>query len=101
MSEPRVRMQKCPHCGSKAKIDDSRAVTRLTRDVYYSCTDVVECQHRFVAQVSIIRTLTPSRRPDPRVAIPFGAPRPATVPALPPPPANDGPWVAEVEVAAV
>lgn len=78
----------CPHCEARAKVRSSRTISRLVRESYYQCSDV-ECGHTFVAQISVIRTISPSAKPRAGVAIPFGVNRVPMAPRAPPAPAND------------
>lgn len=56
----------CPHCGTVAGIRSSRAVSRLTREMYCQCCNL-ECGHTFVGLVEVVRTLSPSAVPDPDI----------------------------------
>jgi len=77
----------CPHCGARAALRSSEQVTPLVREARVLCNDE-ECGHAFVVQISAIRTVRPSARPNPAVHLPLGG---WTVPAndRPPRPAND------------
>lgn len=75
----------CPHCGARALVRTSEAVTDLVRDVRLRCTND-DCGHIFVAQLSIVRTIVPSIRPNPAVLLPIANPN---LVALRPKPAND------------
>lgn len=59
----------CPHCASKARISTSKKITPLTREIYYQCTNI-ECGHTWAAHLSAVRTIVPSRIPNPTVYIP-------------------------------
>jgi Ogr/Delta-like zinc finger. len=59
----------CPHCASKATIATSRKITAITREIYYHCTNF-ECGHTWAALLSAVRTIVPSRTPNPAVFIP-------------------------------
>lgn len=91
MARPRspicIRLR-CPHCEAPANIRSSRNVTSLVRDLYIQCSDL-ECGHSFKAQLAITHTLSPSAKPNSRVALPYAARTipPQNVPALEP--AND------------
>lgn len=80
MSNPAI---KCPHCDSRSEIRSSRAMSLTVRDIYYACTEVT-CGHTWVAQLSIVRTLSQPACPRPSVRIPFIPER-----HRPPHPAND------------
>ncbi|MBO9710688.1 MAG: ogr/Delta-like zinc finger family protein [Caulobacter sp.] len=81
----------CPHCNSLAHVRTSRSVTPLYRDIYFQCEDFVECGHTFKGALSVISTLSASRKPNPKIRLPFGDVRSA--------PANDDALVEEVEQA--
>jgi len=57
----------CPHCGAVAHIRSSRTVSRMTRELYCQCTNLI-CGHTFVGLVEVVRTLSPSSNPDPEIA---------------------------------
>lgn len=61
---------KCPHCGSKANIRSSRELSEISRELYYQCENV-ECGHTWRSLLSMIRTIVPSRTPNPKVFIPL------------------------------
>ncbi|MHA6822186.1 ogr/Delta-like zinc finger family protein [Ralstonia pseudosolanacearum] len=56
----------CPHCDSVASIRTSRAVSRVTRELYCQCTNLL-CGHTFVSLLEAVRTLAPSNTPNPLV----------------------------------
>lgn len=60
----------CPHCASRSIVRSSRGVTRLVRDIYFICSES-RCGHTFVAQLAVVRSLSPSACPDPRVNLPL------------------------------
>lgn len=60
----------CPHCEQKAIVRTSRKVTRVVREIYFACTEP-RCGHTFVAQLAILRTLSPSACPNPLVNLPL------------------------------
>lgn len=62
----------CPHCQSLAKQLRSRQVTPVYREVTYMCKND-ECGHIFLAGVEIVRTIMPSKTPDPAIALPVSA----------------------------
>ena len=59
----------CPHCASKARISTSKKITPITREIYYQCSNI-ECGHTWAAHLSAVRTIVPSRIPNPAVFIP-------------------------------
>lgn len=64
---------RCPHCEGLAHVRTSKGLSRLVRECYLYCKDP-ECGHSFVAQVVIVRTLSPSASPRPDVHIPLAPP---------------------------
>lgn len=60
----------CPHCRAQAEVRSSRMLTLTMRESMYACTNA-ECGHTFVAMTEIVRTLSPSATPDPRVTLPL------------------------------
>jgi hypothetical protein len=60
----------CPHCHGRVRTLTSRALSALVREIYFDCVDVT-CAHRFVAQLGIVRTLTPSLRPCAEITLPL------------------------------
>ncbi|SFR79725.1 ogr/Delta-like zinc finger family protein [Sphingomonas jatrophae] len=71
-SKPRFPAIDCPHCGSRAEVRSSEKVTPCIRDVWLRCRND-DCGHRFVAQFSVVRTITPSLRPNPSIVLPVSA----------------------------
>lgn len=53
----------------------SRGVTPLYREVYFQCTEVM-CGGTYVAELTIIRTISPPARPKPGIILPMVAPKP-------------------------
>ena len=85
---------RCPHCGSKVRTLTSRQLSTLVREIYFDCLDIIDCGHRFVAQLGIARTVVPSLKPAAGVSLPIVARRPNDIvvqgtpaPAAPPAPA--------------
>lgn len=75
----------CPHCEAPAKVRSSKTLTPLYRELRFQCSNVDgdnPCGHTFIASFEITRTIVPSARPNPRIRLPQGMPRPTT-------PAND------------
>lgn len=64
-----TRME-CAHCGAQSVIRHGRAVSKTMRETIYQCTDV-ECGHCFVVMAEMVRSLTPSGKPDPTVNLPL------------------------------
>lgn len=67
----------CPHCQSTAKVRSSKALTPLYRELRLQCTDI-DCGGTYVASVTIDRMIVPSQKPNPRVRLKIGQPRPTT-----------------------
>lgn len=84
MSSTRMRVS-CPHCNSKATIRTSKEMSLISREVYFQCTNH-ECGHTWTSILSAIRTIVPSRQPNPNVYIPLSEKnhQPAAL-ATPPP----------------
>jgi len=59
----------CPHCASKARVSTSKKITAITREIYYQCSNI-ECGHTWASLLSAVRTIVPSRTPNPAVFIP-------------------------------
>jgi hypothetical protein len=60
----------CPHCRSRMRTITSRQLSTLVREIYFDCMNV-DCGHRCVAQLGIVRTLVPSLIPDGQVSLPI------------------------------
>ncbi len=85
----------CPHCGARSTVRDSVQVTDLVRELRLVCQNE-DCDHTFVGQLSIIKTIRPATQPRADVRLPFGTWRARPVNAEPKPanenhpePAND------------
>lgn len=61
---------KCPHCDSRAIARSSRALSITLREIVYMCIDP-ECGHTYVANLEIVRTLSPSATPNLAVKLPL------------------------------
>ncbi len=72
----------CPHCESKAEIRTSKAISEISREIYFQCTNP-ECGHTWASLLSAIRTIVASRIPNPKVFIPLSDKTGTT--ATPPP----------------
>lgn len=53
---------RCPHCKSRAIARNSREMSDTLREITYQC-DNVECGHTYVANLEVVRTLSPSAIP--------------------------------------
>lgn len=60
----------CPHCGSRMRTITSRQLSPLVREIYFDCMNV-DCCHRCVAQLGLVRTLVPSLIPNAQVSLPI------------------------------
>ena len=60
----------CPHCRHAAITMTSRELSPLVREIYLQCIHV-DCGHRFVAHLGIVRTLVPSLNPSADVSLPI------------------------------
>lgn len=65
----------CPHCKGSMRTITSRQLSDLVREIYFDCMNV-ECGHRCVAQLGIVRTLVPSLVPSAGVSLPIVERRP-------------------------
>lgn len=63
-------MIRCPHCDSRAIARSSRELSVTMREIIYMCIDP-ECGHTYVAQLEIVRTLSPSAKPKSEVRLPI------------------------------
>jgi hypothetical protein len=61
---------RCPHCKGRVTARTSRELSRTMREIVFMCEDA-ECAHSFVAQLEAVRTLSPSAKPDPAIALPI------------------------------
>lgn len=50
----------CPHCDTACLTIKTNQITRLVREITYSCRN---CGHIFVSSLTPVRTLAPSDRP--------------------------------------
>lgn len=60
----------CPHCQGRMRTITSRPLSDLVREIYLDCMNV-ECGHRCVAHLGIVRTLVPSLTPSRAVSLPI------------------------------
>lgn len=60
----------CPHCGARAIIRTSEQMSQTMRQLTYQCRDP-ECGHTFLVGAEILRTLSPSAKPNPTVLLPI------------------------------
>lgn len=63
----------CPHCDAKSIVRTSTDVTKMVREIRLECTNG-DCGHSFVGQLSVIRTIRPSRIPREGIHLPFANP---------------------------
>lgn len=63
---------KCPHCDSRAIARSSREMSPTLREIVYMCVDP-ECGHTYVANLEIVRTLSPSATPNLAVRLPLSS----------------------------
>jgi ribosomal protein L37AE/L43A len=59
----------CPHCESRAVARSSQQLSITLREITYQCQDVY-CGHTYVAQLEVVRTLSPSAKPNTAVDLP-------------------------------
>lgn len=60
----------CPHCGFRMRTITSRQLSPLVREIYFDCMNV-DCCHRCVAQLGLVRTLVASLVPNAQVSLPI------------------------------
>jgi len=60
----------CPHCSSKAIIRDSDQLSVLVKEAKLVCQNPA-CGHTFIVNISVSRTLYPSRIPNKDINIPL------------------------------
>ena len=72
---------RCPNCRAVATVRSSKDLTPLYRELRLQCTDM-ECGGTYVGSFTIDRMIVPSQKPNARVRLKVGQPRPTT-------PAND------------
>lgn len=65
----------CPHCKNIAYTRSSRMLTEKLQEAFLQCSDL-ECGHTFVTLTEVVRTLSPSAKPDPTVFLPRGSKSP-------------------------
>lgn len=61
----------CPACGGKAYAQAVGKHTLLFREVYFECRNPDACGHRFVVEMTAMRTVKVSRFPTPRHRLPM------------------------------
>lgn len=61
---------RCPHCNGRSIARSSRELSGTMREIFFQCLDV-ECGHTYVAQLEIVRTLSPSGKPNSAVRVPM------------------------------
>lgn len=86
--------QQCPHCESRAVVEESRKVTRLVRELYFRCT-YLDCGATFKSQLGVVAMISPSAMPHPSVILPSVPPRRKTKPVV----ANDDAPATDLEQA--
>lgn len=75
MNRPKKRIPRgnnttaCPHCGSPCLSLKTRQLAPTMREITYQCGNE-GCGHIFVAELSAVRTLSPSAAPNPDVHLP-------------------------------
>lgn len=71
----RLPYVRCPHCGAKAFARVGGKTADTYREVYYYCSNDLECGHVFVVAMTAIRTVHPSMMPNPTVHLPLTPPQ--------------------------
>lgn len=62
----------CPHCGGPSHLRSSKSITPLYRVLYFICRDP-ECGHSYRGELTLLETLSPSARPNPKINLPIKA----------------------------
>lgn len=62
----------CPHCNGKAIARSSRELSKTLREITFICL-TPECGHTYVANLEIVRSLSPSARPNPLIHLPMSS----------------------------
>lgn len=88
VKKPRLPGIHCPHCGERSIVRSSEQITPIVRELRLTC-DNHECGHSFVAQLSVIRTVRPSAKPNPAIHLPVGEWKLPAANENVPAPAND------------
>ena len=70
MGKPTRIYIRCPHCQAHSTARTSREQSKTLREIHYQCDDV-ECGHTFVANLEVVRTLSPSAKPNQAIRIPI------------------------------
>jgi hypothetical protein len=60
----------CPSCGGKAFARSGGKCSPVYREVYYHCRNPDACGHQFVVAMEAVRTVKPSRFPNPIAKLP-------------------------------
>ena len=60
----------CPHCLTRSVARTSLTMSPTLREITYRCEND-ECRYVYVAQLEIVRTLSPSAMPNPSVKVPM------------------------------
>lgn len=61
---------RCPHCNSFAASRSSRQMSVTLREINYQCTNL-QCGHTYVANLEVVRTLSPSAMPNHAIRLPI------------------------------
>ena len=56
----------CPHCGGLSLIRTSKQLSKLVREANCQCKNLA-CGHTFIANVEVVRTISPAAFPDPLI----------------------------------
>ena len=61
---------RCPHCDSRSIARTSRQLSATLREIFFQCLDV-ECGHTYVANLEVVRTISPSAKPKTAIRLPI------------------------------
>ncbi|PKR55071.1 ogr/Delta-like zinc finger family protein [Thalassospira marina] len=70
MSRPFNNSYPCPHCNCGCRTVKSLQQSPLYREITFVCKNP-ECGHRFVVEMSPVRTITASQIPNPTIQLPM------------------------------
>lgn len=69
IERPRFPAINCPHCETRAIVRSSQQMLPTYRELRLRC-DNDACGHTFVADLTITRTIVPSKMPNPAIHLP-------------------------------
>lgn len=61
----------CPHCSTPGTVRTSRQITPVYKQFYIDCRNQL-CGHSWLAELSVIHSITPSAMPNPDIRLKMG-----------------------------